>query len=194
MQSSSHDLSTPVADSVYVNTYFKNIFAYIEKTDNSGIRHWPDVKLLVSLATLKSCDTTKQSVCGWQYIYIYIYIYMRCCLSKTTTGIEYDKRLSWCGDPTGSGPFLGSSVPYLSSIVIPPLRRHRALFPLYLKGFGAAWLGRASWIQGMYFCHYPARMLVFPAVARWRRTSLFISKRQSLSPKSQEIVRKQLLK
>ena len=28
------------------------------------------------LATLKSCDTTKQSVCGWQYIYIYIYIYM----------------------------------------------------------------------------------------------------------------------
>ena len=28
------------------------------------------------LATLKSCDTTKQSVCGWQYIYIYIYIYI----------------------------------------------------------------------------------------------------------------------
>ena len=28
------------------------------------------------LSTLKSCDTTKQSVCGWQYIYIYIYIYI----------------------------------------------------------------------------------------------------------------------
>ena len=28
---------------------------------------------LACLATLKSCDTTKQSVCGWQYIYIYIY-------------------------------------------------------------------------------------------------------------------------
>ena len=27
------------------------------------------------LATLKSSDRTKQSVCGWQYIYIYIYIY-----------------------------------------------------------------------------------------------------------------------
>ena len=30
---------------------------------------------LVGLATLKNCDTTKQSVCVWQYIYIYIYIY-----------------------------------------------------------------------------------------------------------------------
>ena len=28
------------------------------------------------LATLKSSDRTKQSVCGWQYIYIYIYIYI----------------------------------------------------------------------------------------------------------------------
>ena len=28
------------------------------------------------LATLKSSDIKKQSVCGWQYIYIYIYIYI----------------------------------------------------------------------------------------------------------------------
>ena len=28
------------------------------------------------LATLKSSDRTKQSVCGRQYIYIYIYIYV----------------------------------------------------------------------------------------------------------------------
>ena len=28
------------------------------------------------LATLKSSDGTKQSVCGWQYIYTYIYIYI----------------------------------------------------------------------------------------------------------------------
>ena len=26
------------------------------------------------LATLKSSDGMKQSVCGWQYIYIYVYI------------------------------------------------------------------------------------------------------------------------
>ena len=28
---------------------------------------------LAGLLSLKSCDTTKQSVCGWLYIYIYIY-------------------------------------------------------------------------------------------------------------------------
>ena len=31
---------------------------------------------VLCLATLKSCDTTKQSVCGRLYIYIYTYIYM----------------------------------------------------------------------------------------------------------------------
>ena len=31
---------------------------------------------IASLATLISSDTTKQSVCGWQYTYIYIYIYI----------------------------------------------------------------------------------------------------------------------
>ena len=35
----------------------------------------PSFENLTCLATLKSCDTTKQFVCGWQYIYIYIYIY-----------------------------------------------------------------------------------------------------------------------
>ena len=34
-------------------------------------------QLQVCLATLKSCDSTKQSVCGWQYIYIYIYIFKK---------------------------------------------------------------------------------------------------------------------
>ena len=32
----------------------------------------PSFKRPICLATLKSCDTTKQSVCGWLYIYIYI--------------------------------------------------------------------------------------------------------------------------
>ena len=44
----------------------------------------PSFKHPTCLATLKSCDTTKQSVCGWQYVYIhihththtYIYIYI----------------------------------------------------------------------------------------------------------------------
>ena len=31
----------------------------------------PSSKHPTCLATLKSCDTTKQSVCGWLYIYIY---------------------------------------------------------------------------------------------------------------------------
>ena len=30
----------------------------------------------MSSHTEELCDTTKQSVCGWQYIYIYIYIYI----------------------------------------------------------------------------------------------------------------------
>ena len=34
----------------------------------------PSFGNLVCLATLKSCDTTIQPVCGCQYIYIYIYI------------------------------------------------------------------------------------------------------------------------
>ena len=43
----------------------------------SNIKSWtgfdPSFKRPRCLAALKSCDTTKQSVCGWQYIYIYIY-------------------------------------------------------------------------------------------------------------------------
>ena len=35
----------------------------------------PGFKHPMCLATLKSSELTKQSVCGWQYIYIYIYIY-----------------------------------------------------------------------------------------------------------------------
>ena len=37
----------------------------------------PSFKHPTCLATLKSCDTTKQSVFGWLYIYIYIYINVR---------------------------------------------------------------------------------------------------------------------
>ena len=35
----------------------------------------PSFERPTCLATLKSSDRTKQSVCGWQYIYIYIYHY-----------------------------------------------------------------------------------------------------------------------
>ena len=34
----------------------------------------PTFKRPTCLATMKCCDTMKQSVCGWQYAYIYIYI------------------------------------------------------------------------------------------------------------------------
>ena len=44
-------------------TYQANIYIYIY------------VCVCVCLATLKSFDTIKQSLCKWQYIYIYIYIY-----------------------------------------------------------------------------------------------------------------------
>ena len=36
----------------------------------------PSFKRPTCLATLKCCNKTKQSVCGWQYIFIYIYIYI----------------------------------------------------------------------------------------------------------------------
>ena len=36
----------------------------------------PSFENLTWVATLKSSDRTKQSICGWQYIYIYISIYI----------------------------------------------------------------------------------------------------------------------
>ena len=33
---------------------------------------FPGLECLANLTTRKSCDITKQSICGWQYIYIYI--------------------------------------------------------------------------------------------------------------------------
>ena len=40
----------------------------------------PSLKRPACLVIEKSCDTTKQSVCGWQYIYIYIYINTNPCI------------------------------------------------------------------------------------------------------------------
>ena len=40
---------------------------------------YPGSERPACLATLKSSDRTKQSVCGWLYIYIYIYIYSQEC-------------------------------------------------------------------------------------------------------------------
>ena len=43
MQSSSYELSPPVANSVYVkkkNVYVKNSFDYIKNNDSSGVRCW----------------------------------------------------------------------------------------------------------------------------------------------------------
>ena len=83
MQSSSHKLSTPIADSVYLkNVYVKNSFAYSENDDSSGVKSPIDVKLAVFWSLLwasrVSCHNKvlwyyDTSVCGWLYIYIYMY-------------------------------------------------------------------------------------------------------------------------
>ena len=45
MQSSSHELSSPIADSVYVKKYLrKNSFTYAEKDDSYGLRYPTDVR------------------------------------------------------------------------------------------------------------------------------------------------------
>ena len=85
MQSSPDEMSTPGHDSAKWNQKKKiDRNALIPKLTfgyglGLGVSHQPDVKLgfdpglkrLTCLPTLKSWDTTKQSVCGWQYIYIY---------------------------------------------------------------------------------------------------------------------------
>ena len=45
------------------------------KSNTNLGRFNPSFKRLTCLATLKSYDTMKQSVCGWRYIFIYIYIF-----------------------------------------------------------------------------------------------------------------------
>ena len=81
MKSSFYEMSTPVADSVYIkNIFIKNPFTYTEKYDSSGVRYPTGVKSAGFRcqfeASVNNCNTTKQSVCGGQYIYIYIYIYI----------------------------------------------------------------------------------------------------------------------
>ena len=73
--SSSSELSTPVADTAYVIIYMLEIpslmalgFLVIQLT-LSQLGFDLSLKPLMVLATLKSCDTMKQSVCGWLYIY-----------------------------------------------------------------------------------------------------------------------------
>ena len=46
-------------------------------------------QLQVTYESLKSCDTTKQSFCEWQYIYIYIYIYI---FGKLVTVVEGEQK------------------------------------------------------------------------------------------------------
>ena len=60
---------------IYIYIYYIYIYIYI----------YIYFERPAGLATLKSSDRTKQSVCGWQYIYIYnththIYIYIYKCI------------------------------------------------------------------------------------------------------------------
>ena len=61
--------------------------------------------MVACLATLKSSDRTKQSVCGWQYIYIYIYSHKikRCFLQAAMDALHGHTRIlnkSWRQHPT----------------------------------------------------------------------------------------------
>ena len=45
------------------------------------------------LATLKSSDRTKQSVCGWLYIYIYIWLLLKIKIKTNKTLFKCDPKL-----------------------------------------------------------------------------------------------------
>ena len=60
-----------------MNKYIKNSFVYAESHNSFGERYPTGVKSavldsslkhLTCLATIKSCDTMKLSLCGWQFI------------------------------------------------------------------------------------------------------------------------------
>ena len=50
---------------------------------------------LVCLATLKSYDTTKQSVCGWLYIYVCVCVCVRVCIVRNNDKQNKFKRQFW---------------------------------------------------------------------------------------------------
>ena len=89
MQDSSNKVSTSFSDSVKckqkeINTFTLNSQACVGFILTVGLCYQADIKLaecrfqlVVCLATLFSCDITKEYFSGWQYIYyIYIYIYI----------------------------------------------------------------------------------------------------------------------
>ena len=85
MQSSSNELSSLVSGNAKMwtnegcfimpyNSQVDVVRMLAERFDTkSNVKIWagfdPSFKRPTCLATLKSCDTTKQSACGWQYIY-----------------------------------------------------------------------------------------------------------------------------
>ena len=72
MQSSSYELSTLVSGKAKCKQAKATTWCLIIPKLTSFNR---SLKCPACLATLMSCDITKQSICGWQYIYIYIYIF-----------------------------------------------------------------------------------------------------------------------
>ena len=61
MQSSSHELSTPVTDSVYVNIHLKNSFADTENDVISGVSYPTDVKSAGFLFQLEACRVSSHT-------------------------------------------------------------------------------------------------------------------------------------
>ena len=69
MQSSSNESNIRISDSAKLKQTKANTNLAKSKAGFD-----PSLKCPVCWATLKSCHTMKQSVCGWQYMYIYIYV------------------------------------------------------------------------------------------------------------------------
>ena len=84
MQNYSPELSSPVADSVYVNIYLKNFFAYAENDDVSGVRYPAYIKSARFWSLLEASHVSshieelwhKETACMWMTIYIYSLLHL----------------------------------------------------------------------------------------------------------------------
>ena len=112
------------------------------------------------LATLKSSDRTKQSVCGWQYVYIYIYIF-----NEGKSDTHTDIYCLWCK---------GYHQKKLTQFQILDgelqwTKRTRFFIKIYLSHFilervdvGCVW--EVSWRRGQTATYWPKVLLTIAAL------------------------------
>ena len=77
----------PITICIILTFMFHSFFQFSSKVEIFILLIYPYIGCQ---ATLKSWDTTKQSVYGWRYIYIYIYIYIIC---KESESLKKKKKL-----------------------------------------------------------------------------------------------------